>query len=93
MQHCAGGPGAWAFGQAGIGVETNAVNDTSHNILLALVDWVENGVAPDTITGVTQNGTARAHCQYPFFESKWNGSEWICDPVRDDASLSHHHHH
>lgn len=25
--------------------------DAQHNILIALVEWVENGRAPDTITG------------------------------------------
>jgi hypothetical protein len=82
MGHCIGGPGAFAIGQgANIGVLSSGANDTSHNVLLALVDWVENGVAPDTITGFTQNGTARVHCRYPFFESKWNGTEWICRAV------------
>lgn len=78
MQHCVLGPGAWAFGQgAGIGAGTNAVNDTSHNILLALVDWVEGSQAPDFIVGLDQNGAARAHCRHPY-ESRWNGSEWVC---------------
>jgi hypothetical protein len=82
MQHCIGGPGAWAIGQGiDLGVESSGLNDTSHNVLLALVDWVENGKAPDTITGFTQNGTARTHCRYPFFESRWDGSDWKCFPV------------
>ena len=88
MQHCIGGPGAFAIGQgAYIGVLSSGMNDTSHNVLLALVDWVENGVAPDTITGFTQNGTARTHCRYPFFESKWNGTEWICHAVQNNLEF------
>ncbi|KAJ7803528.1 hypothetical protein B0H14DRAFT_3487240 [Mycena olivaceomarginata] len=35
---------------------SNAVNTSSHNILLALVDWVEGGDAPDTIIGTADNG-------------------------------------
>jgi feruloyl esterase len=78
MKHCSLGPGAYLFGQgSGTGVLTNVVNDTSHNILLALVDWVEGGAAPDTITGFDVNGTARTHCRYPF-ESVWGGKEWVC---------------
>jgi feruloyl esterase len=81
MQHCALGPGHWLIGQGtGVGVLSNAVNDTSHNVLLALVDWVENGVAPDTIIGISQNGTARTHCRYPSYESRWNGTDWTCQP-------------
>jgi feruloyl esterase len=81
MQHCILGPGNWLIGQgAGVGELSNAVNDTSHNVLLALVDWVENGVAPDTIIGISLNGTARTHCRYPFYESRWNGTDWICQP-------------
>lgn len=78
MQHCVLGPGAWKFGQgSGNGVETSVVNDTSHNLLLALVDWVEGGNAPDIIVGTDQNGTTRTHCRYPH-ESRWDGSQWCC---------------
>jgi hypothetical protein len=58
-------------------VLTNAVNDTSHNVLLAaaLVDWVENSVAPDTIIGISQDGAARTHCRYPVYESRWIGTD------------------
>ncbi|KAJ6575698.1 Tannase/feruloyl esterase, partial [Mycena vulgaris] len=63
MGHCSGGLGASSFGQSG---GLNVMNDTSHNILLALVDWVERGVAPDTIGGSGENGTTRTHCRYPM---------------------------
>ncbi|KAJ7509460.1 tannase and feruloyl esterase [Mycena galericulata] len=57
MGHCLGGPGATAFGQLG---GANLVNASSHNLLLALVDWVESGDerAPETITGTTDDGRA-----------------------------------
>ncbi|KAJ7713366.1 tannase and feruloyl esterase [Mycena olivaceomarginata] len=48
MAHCSGGPGAASFGQHG---GTNAVNTSAHNVLLALVDWVEGGVAPENYYG------------------------------------------
>ncbi|KAJ7027959.1 tannase and feruloyl esterase [Mycena alexandri] len=78
MGHCLGGPGATRFGQYFRG--SNAVNASSHNILLALVDWVEGGVAPDTVIGTAeQGGATRAHCRYPQ-ESVWNGREFVYMP-------------
>lgn len=50
MDHCTGGVGAW-----GIGQNSRVLNGTEqtpqNNILLRLVDWVENGNAPETLTG------------------------------------------
>ncbi|KAF8189512.1 Tannase/feruloyl esterase [Mycena galopus ATCC 62051] len=78
MGHCGTGLGANAFGQGvlGFGV-TGIANTSSHNILLALVDWVEGGVAPDTIIGTAVDGSVRTHCRYPQ-RSVWNSSAWIC---------------
>lgn len=76
MDHCAGGPGAWAFGQGGIG--SNVVNASSHNVLLALVDWVEKGTAPGTMVGsIPGSGTQRTHCRYPH-KSVFNGTAFVC---------------
>jgi feruloyl esterase len=75
MAHCSGGPGAASFGQHG---GTNAVNTSAHNVLLALVDWVEDGVAPETITGTARDGTTRVHCRHPQ-RSIWDGSEYVCE--------------
>lgn len=44
MQHCGGGPGANSFGQLGMGAP-----DPQHNMELALVEWVEKGIAPSEI--------------------------------------------
>ena len=44
LQHCGGGPGANSFGQLGM-----AAPDPQNNMELALVDWVEKGVAPSAI--------------------------------------------
>jgi feruloyl esterase len=68
--HCGGGEGAHAIGQ-GTG-EVNSL-DPKENVLLALVDWVENGSAPETLIGTHWvNDTLslgvdfqRAHCKYP----------------------------
>ncbi|KAF2015164.1 tannase and feruloyl esterase [Aaosphaeria arxii CBS 175.79] len=69
--HCSGGDGAWAIGQ-----NLNAFDSLApgENILMAIVDWVENGNAPDTLIGTKwNNGTQsagvdykRAHCKYPL---------------------------
>jgi len=68
--HCGGGDGAHAIGQG-----TGEVNsyDPKENVLMAMVDWVEKGSAPDTLIGTkwvndTQSlgvDFQRAHCKYP----------------------------
>jgi Tannase and feruloyl esterase len=71
MSHCAGGPGATIFGNAG-GMEP-LEEDADHDVVLALDQWVEKGVAPDHIiaTGFVDNnsakGVAMTHplCPYP----------------------------
>jgi feruloyl esterase len=82
MSHCQGGSGSPNFGQGGIAFPILR-NDSAHNGLLALVDWVENGEAPETITGTAADGiTTRVHCRWPEFASKWNGKEWVCAPAK-----------
>lgn len=63
--------GAHQIGQAASEVsELNPQN----NVLLRIVDWVENGGAPDTVTGTKYvnddptQGVAftRNHCRYPL---------------------------
>lgn len=44
LQHCGGGPGANSFGQLGEGAP-----DPQHNMELALVEWVEKGIAPSEV--------------------------------------------
>ena len=54
------------------GVETTTL-DPQHNVLMRMVDWVENGNAPETVTGTKyvnddpKQGVAfvRNHCKYP----------------------------
>jgi hypothetical protein len=68
LQHCGGGPGANSFGQLGMGAP-----EPQHNVELALVDWVEKGVAPSAIVATKfvdddpSKGVkfARPLCPYP----------------------------
>ncbi|TDZ53658.1 putative feruloyl esterase B-2 [Colletotrichum trifolii] len=98
MNHCSSGPGAWVIGQGG-GAAAAAGNlpfDGEHNVLAAVVDWVENGNAPETLKGTKfVNDSAslgidyqRKHCRYPlrntFGGSGPHGSKdvenWTCKP-------------
>ncbi|KAI4685345.1 uncharacterized protein J4E84_006072 [Alternaria hordeiaustralica] len=86
--HCGGGEGAHAIGQS-VG-EVNGY-ETSHNVLMALVDWVENGNAPETLIGTKfVNDTValgvefeRAHCKFPKVNQYKGGNpdvieSWEC---------------
>lgn len=82
MGHCAGGPGAVNFGQLGGTAPPASRNDSEHNILLALVEWVEGGIAPETIVGSSGGGDGREtrrHCRYPAAKSVWDGSVFDCE--------------
>ncbi|KAJ3731771.1 Tannase/feruloyl esterase [Lentinula guzmanii] len=95
MSHCAGGPGAWEIGQTLPGASGELSEETlnpERNVLTALVKWVEEGVAPDTILGTKYvNDTeelgvqfSRRHCRYPL-RNTYNGTgdsinpdSWFC---------------
>ncbi|PBP28443.1 hypothetical protein BUE80_DR000526 [Diplocarpon rosae] len=70
MGHCIGGDGAHFIGNQ---AETVSTADPQNNVLLRMVDWVENGNAPETITGTRyinddkSQGVelVRNHCKYP----------------------------
>ena len=82
MGHCVGGPGAWKFGQGAMfGRITEGINQTDHNVLLSLVDWVEGGNSPSVIVGVDESWVERKHCMWPSSKTVWNGYEWVCEPV------------
>ncbi|KAJ3711220.1 Tannase/feruloyl esterase [Lentinula raphanica] len=74
MSHCAEGPGAWDIGQYGGGELTEEMLSPDRNVVTAIVRWVEEGVAPETIQGTKYvNDTkdlgvqfSRRHCRYPF---------------------------
>jgi feruloyl esterase len=77
MNHCAGGPGANTFGGVGQGVGlgggTSIPQDPQHDVVRALEQWVEHGIAPDRIVATKfvndrpANGVAftRPLCPYP----------------------------
>ncbi|KAF8861459.1 putative feruloyl esterase B-2 [Acephala macrosclerotiorum] len=73
MGHCSGGPGAWQIGQTTLGAAGNPLEAQS-NVFLAMVQWVEQGVAPEIVTGTKYiNDTVslgvdftRNHCKYPL---------------------------
>lgn len=72
MGHCAYGLGASDFGQLNAAKGPVGTRDLpSHNILLALVEWVEKGKAPDVIVGTNRAGEERMHCRYPW-RSVWD---------------------
>jgi feruloyl esterase len=66
MSHCAMGTGPAAIGQ---GMRTYAGNDAQDNVLMAMVRWVEEGIAPETVRGSFIEGDRvayrRRHCRYP----------------------------
>lgn len=67
MGHCGSGDGAVYIGQS---EDTYLASEPENNLLLALVDWVENGNAPDYVRGAASDDgeTAtffRRHCRYP----------------------------
>jgi hypothetical protein len=84
MAHCGGGPGAVAIGNQR---RNMASLDPEENVLTAIVRWVEEGIAPDTITGTAfNNGTEisgvnfkRRHCRWPY-RNIYKGPGDIKDP-------------
>lgn len=99
MHHCSGGLGAWSIGNAQKYPYDQALLDPKHNALIALVEWVENGTAPDTLIGTKYENdligstitAQRTYCPYPMF-SNWDGvndtslaASWKCMPSRFDG--------
>lgn len=67
--HCGGGDGAWDIGQR-YTVRPARPFDAENNVYLAIVNWVENGTAPEVIRGYRSAGEGgpaytRKHCKYP----------------------------
>lgn len=90
MGHCDGGPGATSIGQD---IDYTATLDPEGNVLTAMVRWVEEGIAPDTILGTAyvneslstaddpQIAFQRRHCKYPL-RNVYNGTG---DPTVPDS--------
>ncbi|CAG8973336.1 hypothetical protein HYALB_00000099 [Hymenoscyphus albidus] len=72
MGHCYGGDGTSFLGQQGSSFAGDL--DPQNNVVMRIVDWIENGNAPETITGkkyvngVVAQGVelVRNHCKYPL---------------------------
>lgn len=68
MDHCQDGDGASVIGQSS---SSSAGMDPNENVLMALVRWVEEGVAPDVLRGakLDKGGVEpkywRSHCKWP----------------------------
>ncbi|KAF1840637.1 tannase and feruloyl esterase [Cucurbitaria berberidis CBS 394.84] len=91
MFHCSSGPGAWVLGQGGNAAQNGIMFDRQHNVLKAMVDWVEKGDAPEDIEGTKfVNDTVsqgvdftRRHCKFPARNTYTGGdykkpSSWKC---------------
>jgi feruloyl esterase len=78
MGHCSGGVGAWEVGQTLSGAANTVTPgspslDPERNVLTAMVRWVEEGIAPETMLGTKfvnddpASGIqfSRRHCRFP----------------------------
>lgn len=96
LGHCNFGTGADAFGQN----EGALASANGTNILLALVDWVEEGIAPEVITGTRYENDditepveyLRNHCRYPYRTTYIGGNpnlttSWDCQWIDDWKSF------
>ncbi|KAI9149950.1 putative feruloyl esterase b protein [Paramyrothecium foliicola] len=88
LAHCSGGSGASFIGNQR---RNSASLNPDENVLMAIVRWVEEGIAPDTITGTAYvngteaNGVAykRKHCRWPYRNQHKGvggpeGENWEC---------------
>lgn len=106
MQHCTGSPNdaPWYFGGASQVLTLDATGatwgvpgfrDAKHDVLLALMQWVENGTAPDEIVATKFEGDSvdmgvlrqRPLCKFPL-EAEWDGmgnvnasDSWSCQSL------------
>lgn len=93
MFHCNAGPGAWVLGQGGNAPALGIPFDAEHNLLAALVDWVEQGAAPEVVLGTkfvnddVGQGVAytHRHCRWPLRSTYLGGgldpldaNSWDC---------------
>jgi feruloyl esterase len=79
MAHCGGGPGPSIFGGYGLPplASPQIKTDPEHDVLSAIVRWVENGSAPDHLvaTHLTNDTIDRTRplCPYPRV-ARWSGA-------------------
>jgi hypothetical protein len=84
FHHCSGGPGPNVFGSTGRTLVN--LNDPEKDVVGAMVNWVENDVAPDRIVAtkfIDNDSSAgiertRPVCPYPQY-ARYSGSGSIDD--------------
>jgi Tannase and feruloyl esterase len=89
MGHCELGPGPNNFGQPQVKA---GPTDAAHNLLSALAEWVENGVAPDRIIATRYVNSdpsqtvlrTRPLCPYPQV-ARWKGTGNTNDAANFDC--------
>ena len=64
-----------------VGRATSRINQTDHNVMLTIVDWVENRNPPAVIIGTDGQGAERKRCMWPNTKTTWTGKEWACQPA------------
>ncbi len=91
MYHCRGGPGADNFGGSG---QAATPSDPSHDILWALIDWVEHQRAPERIVATRlvadRPRFTRALCAFPqsaVYDGVGNSDDAGAFACRRDALL------
>ncbi|KAK6529413.1 Tannase and feruloyl esterase [Arthrobotrys megalospora] len=89
LDHCYTGDGAWFVGGSVQYSPAGALDiDPSDSVLMTMVKWVEEGIAPNTLMGRKLVGGvvqgARAHCKHPL-KTTYKGvgdpnlpSSWEC---------------
>lgn len=86
MQHCSDGDGAWVTGSASQSGIWPADNSTDYSLIWSLIDWVENGNAPEAMIGTKfvddepSAGVAftRPYCRFPVV-AEYQGSGNVSD--------------
>jgi feruloyl esterase len=64
MDHCGGGPGLSDIGQ---GITAYKPQDSEHSVFIALIKWVEEGIAPDRITATAYKEEGGVRFRRPVF--------------------------
>ncbi|KAF3182707.1 Tannase and feruloyl esterase [Orbilia oligospora] len=89
LDHCTSGDGAWFVGGSNQYTSAGALDiDPADSVLMTMVKWVEQGIAPDTLMGRKLVGGVvtgeKAHCRHPF-KTTYKGvgdpnlaSSWEC---------------
>lgn len=94
MAHCGGGPGLNDCGQS---LSLNVPKDSRHDLLTALMKWVEAGEAPDRIIATAYNGAdvrngirfRRPVYPYPHFPAYTGGDVNVPESFKGASQKKH----